>query len=140
MKKTEELLPLGAPYYDADQITDLYERDIAADLIREAVLNSLEDEVPHAVAVRIDEYHDEGDDRASITATLFVERDSQKGIVIGRGGEMLKKIGTNARREIEALTGRKVYLELHVKIKKNWRDDPEALKLMGFAPERGNRA
>jgi GTP-binding protein Era len=139
LAKTAELLPAGPPYYDEEQVTDLYERDITVDLIREAVLNQLTDEVPHAVAVRLDEYNDQGEDRASITATLFVERDSQKGIVIGKGGEMLKKIGSSARLEIERLTGRKVYLELHVKVKKNWRDDPNALKTMGFIAARGDK-
>jgi GTP-binding protein Era len=140
LARTAESLPAGLPYYDEEQVTDLYERDIAVDLIREAVLNQLDDEVPHAVAVRLDEYTDQGEDRASISATLFVERESQKGIVIGRGGEMLKKIGTHARLEIERLTGRKIYLELHVKVKKNWRDDPNALKIMGFVADKGNRS
>lgn len=125
-------LPEGQPFYEEEQITDLYEREIAADLIREAALIHLRDEVPHSTAVRIDEYQDLEDDRASISATLFVERESQKGIVIGKGGEMLKKIGTHARQQIEEMTGRKVYLELRVKVSKDWRDDPNLLKQMGF--------
>jgi GTP-binding protein Era len=125
-------LPEGPPFFPEDQITDLYEREIAADLIREAVLYHLRDEVPHGVAVRVDEYKERNENGAYIAATLFVERDSQKGIVIGQGGTMLKKIGTAARREIETMSGRKVYLNLRVKVRKNWRNDEAALKLFGF--------
>lgn len=125
-------LPQSPPYYDEDQITDLYEREIAADLIREAALHCLHDEVPHAIAVRIDEYRERGEAGAYIAATLFVERESQKAIVIGRGGSMIKKIGTMARRSIEAMTGRKVYLDLRVKVHKNWRNDPAMLMRFGF--------
>lgn len=128
-------LPEGEPFYDEEQVTDLYERDIAAELIREAALLHLQDEVPHAVAVRIDEYVERGERGALIRATLLVERDSQKGIVIGKGGEMLKTIGTTARREIEAMSGRKVFLELRVKVNKNWRNDPFVLKLLGYITE-----
>lgn len=128
-----EHLPEHPPYYDPDQITDFYERDIAAELIREAALLHLRDEVPHAIAVRIDEYAERGEDAAYIYATIFVEKESQKPIVIGKGGEMLKKIGTTARMEIEAMSGRKVFLELRVKVSKNWRNQPEALRLMGYA-------
>jgi GTPase len=127
-------MPEGFAYYDADQITDVYERDIATDLIREAVLKLLKDEVPHAVAVRLDDYDDEGETNARIFATLLVERESQKGIVIGQGGQMIKQIGTLARKEIEAMTERKVYLELRVKVQKNWRDDINALRLLGYLP------
>lgn len=136
LSRVAELLPAGPPYYDEEQITDLYERDIVVDLLREATLNLLSEEVPHAIAVRLDEYTDQGEDRARIIATLFVERESQKGIVIGKGAEMLKKIGTAARIEIERLTGRKIFLELHVKVKKNWRDDPNALRSFGFISRR----
>ena len=128
-----ERLPEGPMYYPEEQVTDLYEREIAADLIREAALILLKDEVPHGVAIRIDEYKDRSEETAYIAATLFVERESHKGIVIGQNGNMLKKIGTAARKEIEALTGRKIYLELRVKVKKSWRDDEEALKSFGFS-------
>lgn len=127
-------MPAGCRYYDPDQITDLYERDIATDLIREAVLKQLKDEVPHATAVRLDEYTDEGESNAHINATLLVERESQKGIVIGQGGQMIKQIGTMARKEIEAMTERKVFLELRVKVQKNWRNDINALRLLGYIP------
>jgi len=125
-------LPPGGPFFDPDQVTDLYEREIAADLLREAALAHLREEVPHALAVRIDEYSERGEQAAYIAATLFVEKETQKGIVIGKGGEMLKQIGTTARQEIEAMSGRKVFLELRVKVNKNWRNNPEALRLLGF--------
>jgi GTP-binding protein Era len=129
-------LPQGQPYYDPDQITDLYERDIAADLIREAALRLLRDEIPHGIAVRIDEYKERSEVQVYIGATLFVERESHKGIVIGQGASMLKQIGIAARQEIEGMSGRHVYLELRVKVNKNWRDDPDSLRLFGFVMEK----
>jgi GTP-binding protein Era len=126
------LLPNGPPFFPEDQLTDLYEREIAADLIRESVLFNLRAEVPHSIAVRIDEFKDRNERTTYIAATLFVERDSQKGIVIGQGGEKLKKIGIDARQKIEELLGRKVYLRLRVKVRKNWRNDETALRLFGF--------
>ena len=126
------LLPLGQPFFDEDQVTDLYERDIAADLIRETALLNLREEVPHAIAVRIDEFTERSESNAYIGATIFVEKESQKGIVIGHGGEMLKKIGTLARREIENMSGRKIFLELRVKVDKNWRNNTETLRLLGY--------
>ena len=127
-----EELPEGDPLYSADQVTDFFERQIASDLIREAALNNLRDEVPHALAVRVEEYKERDEKGAYIAATLFVEKDSQKGIVIGHGGEMLKKIGMLARQSIEEMSGRKVFLELRVKVSKNWRNDPNVLRQMGF--------
>lgn len=132
IKEIVSRLPEGPPFFPQEQITDLYEREIAADLIREAVLYNLRDEVPHSIAVRIDEYRERDHHGAYIQATLFVERESQKGIVIGQGGTMLKKIGTLARQEIEAMSGRKVFLKLRVKVRKNWRNDEAALRLFGF--------
>ena len=132
MQSVVESLPEGQQYYDEDQITDLYERDIAIELIRETVLHHLTDEVPHAVAVRLDEYKDRGDDKAYVMATLFVERESQKGILIGKQGAMIRTIGTTARQAIEELTGRQVFLDLRVKVHKNWRNNPDALNLMGY--------
>lgn len=125
-------LPEGPPFYPEDQLTDLYERDIAADLIREAALFHLRDEVPHSIAVRIDEYLERDERGAFIAATLFVERESQKAIVIGQGGTMIKSIGAAARQEIEKMSGRKVFLQLRVKVRKNWRNDEAALRLFGF--------
>ena len=125
-------MPEGDPLFPSDQVTDYYEREIAADLIREAALEHLRDEVPHAIAVRVDDYQERGDTGARITATIFVEKDSQKGIVIGKGAEMLKSIGSDARQAIEAMSGRKVYLELRVKVNKNWRSNPDFLRQMGY--------
>ncbi|HVN55865.1 MAG TPA: GTPase Era [Anaerolineaceae bacterium] len=125
-------LPEGPALFDEEQITDLYEREIAVDLIREAALVHLRDEVPYALAVRLDEYTERGETGAYIVATLFVERETQKPIVIGQGGEMLKKIGSSARKEIEAMSGRKVFLDLRVKVEKNWRNSPDALRQFGY--------
>ena len=130
-------LPVRPPEFPEDQVTDLYEREIVADLIREAALVYLRQEVPHALAVRVDEFTERGGSTtltpgAYIAATLFVEHDSQKGIVIGEGGGMLKKIGAAARKEIEAMSGRKVFLQLRVKVAKDWRDDEAALRRFGY--------
>jgi GTP-binding protein Era len=123
-----ERLPAGEPYYPEEQVTDLYEREIASDLIREACLVFLREEIPHGIAVRIDDFKERGEEGAYIEATLILERESHKGIVIGQGGSMLKKIGTAARKEIEVMSGRKVFLSLRVKVRKNWRDDEKAVK------------
>jgi GTP-binding protein Era len=134
LKEMIGCLPVSPPFYPEEQVTDLYEREIAADLIREACLLLLRDEVPHGIAVRIDEYteRDSPDSRrdagAFIRATLLLERDSHKGIVIGQNGSMLKKIGIAARKEIEAMSGRNVYLELRVKVRQNWRNDENVLR------------
>jgi GTP-binding protein Era len=125
-------LPLGERFFDEDTVTDYYERDIAAELIRESVLTFVRDEVPHCIAVRVDQYEERGEEGAFIEATLYVERDSQKGIVIGQGGEMIKKIGTRARQEIETMSGRKIFLDLRAKVNKNWRNSPDALRLLGY--------
>jgi GTPase len=130
-------IPTGYPFYPEDQLTDVYERDIAADLIREAALHMLRDEVPHSVAVRMDEYTERNETGAYIEATLFVERESQKGIIIGDKGAMIKSISTHARKEIESMSGRKVFLRLRVKVRKNWRNDESTLKLFGFKGKRG---
>lgn len=127
-----ECLPEHPPFFPGDQITDYYEREIAADLIREATLLLLRDEVPHSIAVRVDEFTERGDTGAYIAATLFVERDSQLSIVIGSKGEMIKKIGIQARKSIETMSGRKVHLELRVKVRKNWRNDPKTLEQFEF--------
>lgn len=132
VEKLISRLPEAEAFFPEDQLTDLYERDFVADLIREAALFNLRAEVPHSLAVRIDEYKEGQDDILHIAATLFVERESQKGIVIGEGGSMLKKIGSMARREIESQIGRKVFLQTRVKVRKNWRNDEETLRLFGF--------
>jgi GTP-binding protein Era len=116
LERIIKLLPEGPQYYPQGQITDTYEREIAEDLIRAAALHQLRDETLRY-----------------IHATIFVERDSQKGIVIGKGGGMIKAISTMARQEIEAMSGEKVYLELQVKVEKNWRDNPEFLRRYGLS-------
>jgi len=136
--KIISLMPEGESFFDEETVTDYFERDIAAELIREAVLLFIRDEVPHCVAVRVDNFEERGQEGAFIEATLFVERDSQKGIIIGKGGEMIKKIGTQARKEIENMSGRKVFLSLKTKVNKNWRNDPDALQLMGYAITKEN--
>ncbi|NLS80188.1 MAG: GTPase Era [Chloroflexi bacterium] len=129
-------LPLGPRYFPEEQVTDQYMRSIAAEMIREQVLNHLEQEVPHAVAVVVEEYKEREDGSTYIAANVFVEKESQKGIIIGAQGSMLKRIGQAARAEIEAMTGGKVFLELWVKVLKNWRKEPHLLKRLGYAPPR----
>lgn len=125
-------LPPGPRYYPEDQIADVDERFIAAELIREKALHFLHQEVPHSIAVVIDDFKDRSEDLSYISATIFVEKESQKAIVIGKDGAMLKKIGQAARRELENLLGRKIYLELWVKVKKGWRKDEEELRRLGY--------
>jgi GTP-binding protein Era len=127
------LLPLGPRYFPEEEVTDTYEREIAADLIRAAAMQLLRNEVPYSIAVRIDDYKERDDRGAYISATLFVERETQKGIVIGKGGSMLRQIGSLARREIEAMSGRHVYLQTRVKTLAGWRDDPKLLKRLGYS-------
>jgi GTP-binding protein Era len=127
-----ENCPARPAEYEEGQVTDLYEREIAADLIREAALLKLRDEVPHGIAVRVDDFKERDNGMAYIAATIFVERESQKGIVIGEGGRMLKQIGTKARQEIESMGGHKVFLELRVKVEKDWRNNENALKRFGY--------
>jgi len=132
IEKLIQLLPKREAEYPEEQITDLYEKEIAADLIREACLLKLRDEVPHSLAVRLDEFKERENGMAYISATILVERESQKGIVIGEGGKMMKAIGSAARKEIEEMGGRKVFLELRVKVEKDWRDNPNALRVLGY--------
>lgn len=132
VEKIKNILPVGAPYFPEEQITDYQERQIAADLIREAALLFLQQEVPHAIAVRVDEFTERENGAAYIAATLFVEKESQKGIVIGSGGSMLKKIGSLARKSIEEMSGRSVFLQLRVKVSENWRDNAVFLRRMGY--------
>jgi GTP-binding protein Era len=127
-----EQCPVRPAEYEEEQITDLFVRDIAADLIREAALIQLRDEVPHAVAVLVDEFKERANGVAYIAATILVERESQKGIVIGEGGRMLKQIGTSARREIETMAGHNVFLQLRVKVEKDWRNNESVLKRLGY--------
>ena len=125
-------LPEGPDYFPDDMITDQPERVIAAEMIREKVLRSTRDEVPHSIAVEVDEFKVRENEDVYIRATIFVERESQKGIVIGANGSLLKKIGQQARKDIEALLGCKVFLELWVKVKADWRNKDKALKQFGY--------
>ena len=124
-------LPFSPPLYLDGQITDLPEAFFASEIVRERLLEHLHQEVPHAAAVRIEQYDDSGP-LVRIAASLLLDRDSQKGIVIGRGGRMLKRIGTEARERIEKRLGRKVFLDLQVKVRAKWRDNPGILRDLGI--------
>ena len=124
-------LPNSPKLYPDDIITDQNMRMIASEVIREKIILNTKDEIPHSVAVLIDEYKTEGD-IDKIKATIFVSADSQKGIIIGKKGLMLKKIGTDSRLELEEIIEGKVFLELFVKVKKNWQKDKTALKMLGY--------
>lgn len=127
-------LPYGAAFYDEDTITDQPMRQIVAELIREKALRLLEEEIPHGIAVSIESMK-EGGNICHIEATIVCEKESHKGIIIGKGGQMLKKIGSSARREIEELLEMKVNLQLWVKVKKDWRDSDFLLKNFGYNPK-----
>ena len=131
-----ERLPEGPPYFPADMVTDQPEQFLVAELVREQVLHFTRQEIPHSVAVTIDEWTTRREDLVHIGATIFVEKDSQKGIIIGAGGEMLKRIGQAARQGIELLIGSKVYLELWVKVAKGWRKDEAMLRQFGYSVQR----
>jgi GTP-binding protein Era len=124
-------LPEGPMFFPTDQISDQPERAIAAEMIREKLIILTEEEMPYSTAVVIDRF-EEGEKLHRIFASIFVERDSQKAIVIGKGGQKLKEIGTQARKDLEGFFGRKIFLELHVKVRKNWRDDEVTLKSLGL--------
>lgn len=126
------MLPAGAPYFPDDILTDLPERFIVAEMIREKVFRLTHDEVPYSTAVTIDSFKERPDGLVSISAVITVERDSQKGIIIGKKGEMLKKIGRQARQEIEQLLDARVFLELFVKVSKDWRENRRMMKELGY--------
>jgi GTP-binding protein Era len=127
------LLPASPPLYPPDQETDSTERFLVAELIRERVLHHTSEEIPHAVAVQVEEFDESRRPHLiKIRVVIYVERNSQKGILIGKQGHMLKTIGAEARGEIEALLDAKVFLELWVKVWKNWRKDPKALRALGL--------
>ena len=126
-------LPYGPQFYDEDTITDQPERAIVAEIVREKALHALDDEIPHGIAVYIDQMKQRnGQEFFDIDATIVCERDSHKGIIIGKGGAMLKKIGSNARYEIERLLDAKVNLKLWVKVKKDWRDSDYLIRNFGY--------
>ena len=127
-------LPLGRPLYPEGELTDEPERVMVAELVREAALAGVRDELPHSIAVVVEEMGPaEGrDDVLHVEAVMYVERESQKGIVIGTGGSRLREVGTQARRQVEALLGTKVFLDLRVKVAKDWQRDPKQLRRLGF--------
>jgi GTP-binding protein Era len=130
------LLPPGPRYYPEDQVTDLQLRFIAGELIREKALLLLQDEVPHSMAVEVDEFIERGPNLTYISAVIYLERESQKPIVLGKDGTMIKRIGQTARPEIEELVGTKVYLELWVKVWERWRRRDNLLRQLGYATAR----
>ncbi len=125
-------MPTGPRYYPVDQVSEVSMRFIAAEAVREKVMMHTEDEIPHAVAVDVDEYRERDDGTHYISATIYVERDSQKGIVIGKQGAMIKQIGSEARVDLEQQLGSKVFLELHVRVLKNWRSDDALMQRLGY--------
>ncbi len=131
-----QALPESPALFPEDEITLTHVRDLAAEFIREAALNALEEEVPHGVAVEVDEFQERPDGGAYIAATVYVERESHKGILIGKGGAMLKRIGSAAREAVEQLLGGKVYLDLHVKVRLNWRKKESDVRRLGYRPEK----
>lgn len=136
LERIIEHLPVGPMYFDPDSLTDAYERDLAADLIRAACLELLRDEVPYQVAVRIDAYQEPDAEHARIEATLLTEKENHKAIVIGKGGQMIKRIGTLSRQRIEQMSGRHVYLALRVKSLPGWRSNDRLLAELGYRSER----
>lgn len=131
MDEVYDMLEEGPMYFPDDMITDMPEKFIVSEIIREKALLNLEEEVPHGVAVAIDTFK-EKDKLIEIDATIYVERDSHKGIIIGRNGSMLKKIGTSARLELEKFLGKRVILNLWVKVEKNWREKDSKVKYFGY--------
>lgn len=133
LKLIVENLPEGPQYFPSDMITDQPEKFVISEIIREKVLRNLEEEVPHGTAVEVISMKEEKNSRLiNINATIYCEKDSHKAIIIGKGGAMLKKIGQSAREDMEALLGSKIYLELWVKVRKDWRDTSSALKDLGY--------
>jgi len=128
----KELPTIEAPLFPTDEYTDQSERSIAAEFVREKILRLTRQEVPHAVATVVDEWEESEDGKVRIAVSIVVEKDGQKAILIGKKGEMLKRIGTEARVELESLLGRKIFLELFVKVKTDWRQNPRLLKEFGY--------
>lgn len=127
-----EMLPEGPRYYPVDQVSEVNMRFIAAESIREKIMLATEKEIPHSVAVEIVEYVERSPKLTYISAVIYVERDSQKAIIVGKGGSMIKKLGQEARKELEAATGTQVYLDLQVKVLKNWRSDDRLMQRLGY--------
>ena len=133
LETIKKYLPEGPQYFPADMITDQPERQIASEIIREKALRLMQEEIPHGIAVEISEMKKRPEGNlVDVRATIYCEKDSHKGIIIGKHGAMLKKIGSNARTDIERLLGSPIYLELWVKVKKDWRDSDFLLKNCGY--------
>jgi GTP-binding protein Era len=132
LEKIRSYLPEGPKYYPDEIVTDQIERFMAAEIIREKIMEKTAEEVPYAVAVEVLNWEEREDGLVSIGANIYVEREGQKGIIIGKKGKMLKAIGTLARRDIERLLGTRVFLQLWVKVKKGWRDDKKVLNELGY--------
>lgn len=133
LELVEERLPEGPEYYPTDQITEDFEREIAAEMIRAKAMENLSDELPYSIAALVNEYKERENDVTYIHATIFVERDAQKAIVIGKKGAMIRKISTEARLAIEEMTQQKIFLDLQVKTQKDWKNDRAFLRLVGLA-------
>ena len=131
--ETIKQLPLGPRYYPEEQVTDQQLRFMAAELVREQVIRHLRQEIPYSVAVIVQEFKERSENMTYISANIFVERDTQKAIILGRQGDMIKRIGQDARREIEKLLGTRVYLELWVKVRQKWRRNEQDLRRLGYA-------
>ncbi len=134
-----DALPLGPRYYPPDQLTDAQLRENVAEIIREKALEALHQEVPHSVAVQVEEFKERGPNLTYVSATIYVEKESQKGIVIGDGGKMLRAIGSMARKDLQGILGTKVFLELWVKVLKNWRKKDDALRRLGYVVPKKDR-
>lgn len=132
LRKVREYLPLGPRYYPEDLVTDQIERFMAAEIIREKIMARTSDEIPYSIAVEVQNWTERADGMVSISANIYVEREGQKGIIIGDKGKRLKVIGTQARLDIERLLDAKVFLELWVKVRDRWRDDRKALNELGY--------
>lgn len=132
VKSMADLLPEGPPYFPEDALTDMTERFLASELVREKVFRLTGQEIPYTCAVTIEKFTESDDGMVRINAVIHVEKDSQKGIIIGKAGAMLKKIGTLARIDLERMLGVRVYLELFVRVEKNWTTDPKALRRLGY--------
>jgi GTPase len=131
MNSILSVLPEGEPYFPKDQLTDRYERFFVSEIIRGKILEKYQKEIPYSVEIEIESYHEE-ENLVRIAAVIYVARDSQKGIIIGHRGEMLKRVGTAARKEMESFLGKKVFLEMYVKVAKDWRDSQGMLKKFGY--------
>jgi len=134
LKRIKSLLPDSPPFFEKDALTDKPARFFVTEIIREKILTNYDKEVPYAVEVVVESFK-EDNKLIHINAVIYVERDSQKGIIIGQGGKMLKKVGTEARKDIEAFFDKKVFLELFVKVEKDWRNKDKDLKDFGYQPE-----